>query len=261
MAKLKSLPGRKRAIYAQNPLVEVVAAVNFPIQLAISNSIPIEFQEKIKDRYPRLTIGKTAVSVSVTGESEMAPPMVHNQFHETYLFASEDQKNQVALSPSLIAVTTTSYIAWEDFSARFYEVLDVAFNLFKIPLANRVGLRYKDVIDRDALGMGKSEWTDLIRPELLTPISFLADTIDGHSPFQVSTSLALAIGRVNINYGFVKNPAQRTAFLIDTDCYVDTSSFGSTADIKSTLEGLHKYTSLVFGAAITDKLNAALRPS
>jgi uncharacterized protein (TIGR04255 family) len=261
MVKLRSLPKRDRVVYAKNPLVEVVAAVNFPTQLSIANSIPVEFQERIKDRYPRLTVGKAAFALSVVSEGPAQVPKLIDQQAATYLFASEDQKNQVALSSTMVALTTTSYTAWEDFSANFNEVLDLAFSLFKIPLVSRIGLRYKDVIDRDSLGMRQCEWTDLIQPELLTPLTFLSGDLNGESTFGVSMSLALDVGRVNINYGFVKDPAQRIAFLIDTDCYVDTSTFYTTPDIKSAFEGLHQYTSLVFGAAITNKLHAALRPS
>lgn len=261
MVKLRSLSKRDRVVYARNPLVEVVAAVNFPLQLSILNSIPIQFQETIKARYPRLTIGKAAFAVSLANDGSAPSSKFIDQQNATYLFASEDQKNQVALSATMVALTTTSYAAWEKFSADFSEVLEIAFTLFSIPFANRIGLRYKDVIDREFLGMEKCKWTDLIEPELLTPLAFLAGNLDGDATFGVSTSLALDVGRVNINYGFVKDPAQRTAFLIDTDCYVDTSTFTTTSDIKSSLAGLHQYTSLVFGAAITNKLHAALWPS
>ncbi len=261
MANLRDLKPRARSIYGRNPLAEVIIAVKFPRQLTLEQQLPVKLQASIKDRYPILEL-KNIAAFSVQSVSSEAP--IPNQqviFSKQFDFLSEDRKYQVSVTPDVLALTTTSYTRWEDFVQRFSALFLDFCAVYEPSLFTRVGLRYKDIIDKEALGLSALPWDRLINSDLLRPFTFFSPDFDKNPDFTATVGLELGDAQMRVNYGFVQSPEKQTAFLIDTDCYVDPARIRHPNDAIGAIEGLHKYTSLAFGVCITDELHNALLPS
>jgi uncharacterized protein (TIGR04255 family) len=258
MARLKLLRPRERCIYAKNPLAEVIAAVKFPRQLTIEEQLPVEFQKLLKTKYPLLelmNVPQFALS------AEGATPRSFS-LSKAFDFVTEDRKQRVSLTPDLLALTTTAYSRWEHFISGFNELIAAFASIYGPMLFTRVGLRYKDIIDKKAIGIDKEiPWDRLIASDLVRPFTFFAQDMRENPQFTASMNLDLDSAKLTLNYGFVEGNDKETAFIIDTDCYVDPSKIRTTDEVASTFEELHKYTSLAFSAAISDELHSALQPA
>jgi uncharacterized protein (TIGR04255 family) len=260
MARLRDLKTRPRSIYRRNPLAEVIAAVKFPRQLTLDEQLPVQFQEEIKRDFPLLRL-KNAILFPMIAVGENAAAAKQAQVAtKVFEFLSEDQKYQVTVLPDTLALTTTAYTRWEDFHTRFTRVLKSFHDLYQLPLYTRVGLRYKDIIDRASLGMANVPWDRLVNPDLLRSFTFFGRDLEDHPSFTASVVVELDAAQMRVNYGFVEDERKNVAFLIDTDCYVDPAKIREPADVGSALEGVHKYSSLAFSACISDELHAALQP-
>ncbi len=260
MARLRELKTRPRSIYRRNPLAEVIAAIKFPRLLTLEERLPVELQEFLKSDYPHLRLKDAVVlsmAVSVNGDEPTPLPMRTR----AYEFVSENEKHLVTVSPDGLALTTTAYTQWEDFFPQFVRVLKEFHSIYQPPLITRVGLRYKDTIDREQLELSNVAWDRLLNADLLRPFTVFSEGMNDHPIFAASTVVSLEDAQMRVNYGFIEDKNKHTGFLIDTDCYVDPASFRGVADAASAFEGLHKYTSLAFNACISDELHAALQPT
>jgi uncharacterized protein (TIGR04255 family) len=256
MAKLRDFQVRQRCIYGRNPLAEVIAAIKFPPQLAIEEQLPIEFQGRIKQDYPLLELKNIVPMVYMANSGEPARSL---GFSKAFDFISEDKTQRLSLSTDNFALTTTSYKRWEHFKPRYVAAVSALMDVYKPPLVSRLGLRYKDIIDRAEIGLPDTPWDHLISAELLQPFTFFAAQVDDTSRYIASMGFDLDGAKLNINFGFVQ--AQDTvAFLIDTDCYVDPATYRTSAQVEGAIEELHRYSSLAFSRSITDELHAALQP-
>jgi uncharacterized protein (TIGR04255 family) len=260
MATLRDLKPRIRSIYGRNPLAEVIVAVKFPRQLTLEQQLPVELQASIKDRYPILQLKNFAAYPLPASLTEATAPNQALFVSKQFEFLSEDKKHQVSVTPDLLALTTTSYTRWEDFIERFSAVFSSFCSIYEPPLFTRVGLRYKDIIDKAALGLATMPWDRLINSDLLRPFTFFSLDLDKNPDFTATVGLELGDAQMRVNYGFVQGPEKQTAFLIDTDCYVDPATLREPKDAMGAVEGLHKYTSLAFSSCITDELHSALQP-
>jgi uncharacterized protein (TIGR04255 family) len=260
MATLRDLKPRKRSIYGRNPLAEVIVAINFPRQLTLEQQLPVELQSSIKDRYPILPLKNFAAYPFPAALSDAAMPNQPLVVSKQFEFLSEDKKHQVTVTPDVLALTTTSYSRWEEFVERFSDLFLAFCDIYEPPLFTRVGLRYKDIIDKTALGLTGISWDRLINSDLLRPFTFFSSDLEKNPDFTATVGLELDDAQMRVNYGFVQSPERQTAFLIDTDCYVERATLREPKNAMGTLEGLHKYTSLAFSSCITDELHDALQP-
>jgi uncharacterized protein (TIGR04255 family) len=261
MATLRDLKPRPRSIYGRNPLAEVIVAVKFPRQLTLEQQLPVKLQAAIKDRYPILQLKNFAAYPLPAPLSDAAMPSQPLIVSKQFDFLSEDRRHQVSVAPDLLALTTTSYTRWEDFIQRFSLLFSEFCAIYELSLFTRVGLRYKDIIDKSALGLADASWDRLINSDLLRPFTFFSPDLDKNPDFTATLGLDLGDAQMRVNYGFVQGPEKQTAFLMDTDCYVDPAILREPKDALGAVEGLHKYTSLAFGSCITDELHSALQPA
>ncbi len=113
-----ALPQTNREVYRRNPLAEVIVQLRFPPILRIEAEPPAQFQEAIRDRYPRyrqiVPAGQIPSDVPapvrnlIQSMGAAAGPSQH-------VFETEDQKASLTLSRESIALKTTAYTRWEQF--------------------------------------------------------------------------------------------------------------------------------------------------
>ncbi|MBM3302663.1 MAG: TIGR04255 family protein, partial [Deltaproteobacteria bacterium] len=157
-------PEREEIRLQSSPLVEVICQVRFPAILRIANEQPVEFQERIRDRLPQLEVGQGMIVHAeplgmVQPSAKPEPPI--------FRFKSADNQTVVSLSLNFYALSTTSYSHWRDFLELLQLVNQAASDIYDLPYAVRVGLRYinlltlKNTKTSEVMGL-----LDVIRPEL-----------------------------------------------------------------------------------------------
>lgn len=151
----------ERVKYEKQPLVEVIYQLRYPTILSISASDPVQFQDAIKRDYPfyRKIVQEKEVVVNDVKRS-----VIKETNHE---FISVNKAVKVNLTSSFIAISTLSYDQWENFRELSKLVRNTFEQIYQPTFYTRVGLRYKDVIDRTKFGLQDKGWIDLIKPNVL----------------------------------------------------------------------------------------------
>ncbi len=254
-----------RVIYNKNPLDNVICQARFPTMLKIDTELPSAFQEKLFPQYINLTEGQEVFFDIQLGSKpntpaedikQLTPPAIKN-----YEFASEDSKWKVNLTRNFISLSTTSYVKWEEFRARFVSALNAFIDVYKPVLFTRIGLRYIDIIVRSKLGLDNMEWEELIKPPFLGILAS-SELRDSVKHFQATFVIDLGEdqGEVRINTGTIKaTESGETSFMIDSDFY-ELKRKGKN-ELLDKLNYFHSKASGLFRMCITNRLHNAMEPN
>ena len=93
--------------YRTNPIAEVVCQLRYPEILTIGANPPVDFQEAIRDAFPRYT---------VIQERAMANPnnSTQQQMTPNYQFMSQDGLWRINLTSRFLSLACRIYTTWED---------------------------------------------------------------------------------------------------------------------------------------------------
>ncbi len=152
--------------YARSPLVEVICQLRFPAILSIGANDPVDFQEAIRQEFPRFNKVKERPAPKMT-MVDGAPKMVQPDPITNYTFVSEDGLWKLNLTQNFIALSTLRYQRWEDFAQRLDRPLAQFIQIYNPTFFERVGLRYVNAFSRRFLGLEGTPWSDLIQPAFL----------------------------------------------------------------------------------------------
>jgi uncharacterized protein (TIGR04255 family) len=198
------------------PLVEVICQVRFPPILRIVNEAPVAFQERIRGSFPQFDVEKGMIvqmtRLGIEPPSAKPPP-------PTFRFQSPDGHTMVSLSPTFYALSTTSYTHWKDFLDLLRLVNRAACEVYDLPYAMRVGLRYINQLTLENTGASSvTELLEILRPELT--VLLIEDCWD--EPLEMLNQLLLASEeneRLTLRSGF--RGGEEPAFLLDLDYYTE----------------------------------------
>jgi uncharacterized protein (TIGR04255 family) len=198
------------------PLAEVICQVRFPPILRIVNEAPVAFQERIRRSFPQFGVEKGMIVQMTRLGTE--PPSARPTPH-TFRFQSPDGHTMVSLALTFYALSTTSYTHWEDFLDLLRLVNRAAYEVYELPYAERVGLRYINQLTLENTGAGSvTELLEILRPEL----SVLLKVNCWDEPLEMLNQLLLAGGeneRLTLRSGF--RGGEGPAFLLDLDYYTE----------------------------------------
>lgn len=262
---IKPLP---RVLYRNNPLVEVIAQVRFPTQFAMRTVAPAEFQAALGEDYPVVFVEQMrGLNLSFEeGAQVQHSTETYNIFH----FDSQDGTWRVSLCHEFVALTCSRYSEWRNFQARLDTVLQRFTGCYtKIGVFNRVGLRYRDVLIREDLGLDGVPWSELLAPWVLGVYGSegmmekrdLTDNFES-SVDQMVTQGVINMGpsKVTITSGLAQKDNKR-GFLIDADFYSEGLNGWSLEDIGQRFTSLHSNAGHLFNHCITERLQQALGPT
>lgn len=103
----------KRVRYQKSPLIEVIFQLRFPTILSINAKQPIEFQDKIREKYPFYQEGDEQQNEMVIDQNGN-PVQIKTSNSKNYAFVSADGSNKINLTSSFISISTLKYTQWED---------------------------------------------------------------------------------------------------------------------------------------------------
>ncbi len=168
-------PETDHIIYKKNPLIEVIVQLRFPPILSIESDLPAKFQNEIRNLYP---LYRERVDRPVNIPDELVsqlPKDVINFFPQqgikNYEFISEDEIWKVNLTRTFISMTTTKYSRWDDYLGHLMLVFNALRSSYTPSFFSRIGLRYKDLIDKSALNLKDVSWDNLLQPYIAGMLS------------------------------------------------------------------------------------------
>lgn len=253
-----------RCIYGRNQLDQVICQLRFPEILSIGVNVPAQFQEEIRDEFPRYSANKNAPAPRITGtpgnfKLENPPATVN------YQFTSEDGVWRVNLTSNFISLTCTRYTSWEDFARKLDKPLVAFIKVYKPAFFERIGLRYLNFFSRKALNLEGIPFSSLFTSCYVGPLA--DDEVKETATTQCTVNAELAIrGGCKVKFhagpGLVKHngqPDPELKFIFDQDLFMPGKITNNA--IASVLETLHGQAFSIFRGAITDTLHDAMDPT
>jgi uncharacterized protein (TIGR04255 family) len=255
---LAVFPRRDRVIFDNNPLIEVICQLRFPTLLRLESEPPASFQERIRDRFPEVERDRGGL-----------PPQVPDQILKAlgaalpqgaYSFLTRDKTSKVSLGSGSISMSTSKYVTWDEFSADLNLAVSALVEIYAPSFFERIGLRYRNVIQRSTLRLEDQPWSNLLTKSVAGELTDEA-LCEGISGLQktVRCQLSEAGDHVNFQHGFVQiNNEPETCYLLDFDYHLDGQvDSGAAQDI---ISRLHGYSGDAFQWCIADPLRLALHP-
>ncbi len=254
-------PETPRVIYQKNPLVEVICQLRFPLLLRIDTEPPADFQEALREEYPKLKVEKS-LGINISVQGNIPSPGATGLKYE---FASEEDDPiwKVVLANNFLALTTKKYERWEEFRERLEKLIAILAEIYRPNFFTRIGLRYQDLIVRSELDLKDCSWTDLLKPHiagLFSPSGLSEqDIVESLSVFRCP--LSPIDGFVRVRHGLASRNDQDDGeldYLIDSDFYTESQT--ELSDVLTTLDDFNKQAGRLFHWCIEEKLHDAMRP-
>ena len=247
-------------------LREVICQIRFPSILSIDAKEPADFQEAIRSVFPRYAVKQDRLPPKVSVVNGNA--QVENQPSVTnYQFLSTDNKWKLNLTRDFISLSTVAYTSWEEFGKKLDQPLAQFIRLYQPAFFQRIGLRYVNLISRQALGMEGEPWSELIGAPYLGILAEedVSEQATRQSTVDFDTALDNSCRvKVHAGPGMVKQqspnvPADKEVkFVLDFDLYMRGELQPMLA--APALETLHGHSTSLFQGAITEKLRRAMDP-
>ncbi len=139
------------------PLVRVIAQLRFPAVLNVETKreFVAPFQEALRQTYPVLRQEQAQEVVVEQGGMSVKQQLV-------WRFSDLESHWRVSLASGFVALETTRYTSRTDFIKRLRQILEALEAYVQPSLADRLGIRYIDRIEGDAV----DEIAKLVRPEV-----------------------------------------------------------------------------------------------
>jgi uncharacterized protein (TIGR04255 family) len=263
-----------RVVYGKNPLAEVVCQIRFQ-PLEISDASLEKLQHCFSESGYSQRNDEVSFNVVLEAAEDGSPPVPRTSTGATIRhYAKADGTSKVSIGPEFIAYTSTTYRSWDIYVPELLRAFAALNQEVEGVRVTRIGLRYKDVIERSVLGLDGTPWHELIKPFLLGPLAHNAlldeDHLDEDSiDSQVSQSLIrLDECKLLLQTSLLTSMADASkAFLIDADFFHEidgaeesSNVTESSEELEALLETLHRNAGALFRRAITEKLHDALIP-
>lgn len=254
-------PQSDRLLFQKNPLAEVVCQLRFPPILSIASAEPASFQDKIRDEYP---LYERTEEIRIPQEIESLVRNLPVQLASgiNHKFATADNQRTISLTRDFIAYSDLNYKRWEDFHARLIRAVNALEAIYKPAFYSRVGLRYRDVVDRVALGLNDAAWNELLHPwvlGLLAEESVSDSIVSTQSKTTIRVTEADDKAFVTIRYGFPQNDTEvRDVYSIDADFFTTGRIEGNRAS--EVLGIFNRRAGDLFRWCIKHQLRQALEP-
>lgn len=253
----------KPFVYEKNQIIETICQLRFPPILSIEAKEPADFQDTVREAFPRYECRTEKLPAGSGGEI---------QTMKNHNFISADGACKLSLTKNFIALSTVRYAGWETFANLLDEPLGQFIRIYKPAYFERIGLRFLNGFSREKLELTGRRWSDLLQPQYLSVLD--DDSIDEASVGKCSVdverkldercSLKLHAGpgsirrTVRTGNGLQTVQEPETRFIFDMDVF-SAGNIPMTAAAE-TMELLHDHADRIFSDAITDTLHDAMEP-
>jgi uncharacterized protein (TIGR04255 family) len=253
-------PATPRVIYNQTPLREVICQFRFPPILRVEAQTPADFQDRVRDRFPLLERSQP-ISANILAQlpNDLLNALGSPINDTSYIFRADDGSH-LTLTPESLALTVTAYTRWEDFRATLVPALDALIEIYRPAYFTRVGLRYLNVILRNALGLAEHSWGDILIPEIVGELAlpqWQAGVEDARRV--IRSKITSTSDTVLLQHGLAQvKDVTETGYALDFDFYSDIRT--EVGDAHATVDRLNGYTGCAFRWCIKPVVHAAMGP-
>jgi uncharacterized protein (TIGR04255 family) len=254
-------PDSPRVIYKTNPLEEVICQLKFPPILRIESELPATFQDQISAEYPLLEDSSVPQLNLPPVVARFLASDLGRAGNRQFEFVSTDRVWKVVLNREFIALSTTKYTRWEEFSSRLERALSALRMQYKPPaFFLRVGLRYRDLIKRSEFGEQNERWSRLLMPHILGELSdSQVEPSILYATRQTVFSLDERAGRVRLVHGLaMHSEGGEVCYSIDSDFYTEERT--EVTNVFDSLKLFNRQAGRLFRWCITEHLHKALGP-
>ncbi len=244
---------------AEAPLARVIAQIRFPTILSIRKEDRVaDFQEVLRKDYPHL-LREEVRHIDINSDRD---PDISESVVWRFADRRESAAWRVSLGADFVALETWKYSSREDFLHRYRAVLASAESCFMPAEAQRVGLRYIDRLEGEAV----ERIGDLVQGTVLGilrsdegPSDALRKAV-AHSMTQ--TQFLAAEGVIQGRWGSlppnatydpgVLQPTGKPSWVLDLDMFSNKALPFATGELVATTEAFAKRIYSVFRLMITD---------
>ena len=262
-------PPAERVIYKHNPLRQVICQLQFPTILRIDTEPPADFQERIRDDFPKFRADNAELPERLPDKiMQNIPAEMVEIFaqcgNQVYRFSTRSGAWTISLARDFLALDTNQYTRWEDFRAHLKIALDALLCVYQPQYLTRIGLRYVNVIEREKLGLQARDWRDLIAGFALSHLA-LDETADKIAEHHGRSLLKLNDDGdfVRMEYGLVTDhdgDESTKLYMLDHDFYTNKEIDLYVPDIIGKLDAYNTYNARLFRWSITRTLHQAMGP-
>jgi len=261
-----SIPSSPRVVYRHNPLVEVICQLRFPSILRIASADVADFQDKIRREYPLYgrqepPIGFEQMPAEVAAIMErlnvLKPPG-----SLTHRFSTVDSKRFISLSADFLAITEGAYERWDMLKTEVRKAEAALQEVYRPAFYSRVGLRYKDLVSRDKLGLTGIPWKELLAPHISGELGAteISDLVLSTQTQTILQTPEVTGGRIRLIHQLVTVVGtQEQCYMIDVDLYVERKE-GVVDESFGILDEFNHIAGRLFRWAIAPRLHDAMGP-
>jgi uncharacterized protein (TIGR04255 family) len=260
-------PITERVIYRKNPLRQVICQLKYPAILKIDVGMPADFQEIIRKDFPIFQENNEIANLQLPEKFKHAIPqemlgMLGSGGNRQFQFKTQDESWVISLTKDFIALETSDYSNWEEYRGFLELALNALVDIYAPSFLTRIGLRYRNVIDRDELGLSDYSWHELLADFILGGLALpeIRDEILEHKGSTV-VQLENNLGLAHIQHGFVQDKSETPSnimYLLDNDFY--TTEETEVNNVIDKLENFNTTNRRLFRWCIKERLHGALEP-
>ena len=264
-----TFPDKGRVIYENNPLKLVICQLRFPVELAVEMGMTAEFRERIRSRFP--------LADEDTDESDLPiPEEIAEQFpkelveslslavNRTFQFKTLDGIWTISLARNFIALETSQYLKWEEFRDHLEFALMALAATYKVQYFTRIGLRYVNFIDRDALELQQHEWNELLEDFIAGPLALRKDGF--HIPEHQGMFLIQLDNpddAVRLRHGLIGGDSEantKSVYVLDNDFFTGADTLTEVHNVLEKVDGYNVQNRRLFRSCIKETLHTAMGP-
>jgi len=237
--------------YSRTGLVSVVCQLRFNPLLRIAVGPPVEFQERLRQEFPKL-IGEQGLEVAVTvgrmpvpelpGSSGAAPVI--------WRFKTEDETWTASLATDFLSLETSQYRHFPDFEARLDRIHDAFQEFYPTDHFVRVGLRYINLFKEADFPGG---WGQRFNPRLL---GVFLDEALGSDVSEMKQAFVLSSDnwRIALRHGIEEDGGYR----LDIDHFIEENV--RAPEVLTKLREFNNRGYQVFRWSISDTMHEEMEP-
>lgn len=258
-------PESEKVYYKDNPLAEVICQLRFPPILSIESELPARFQDAIRETYPLFEENRD-ISINIPEELKSQLPREMINFlpsqgvKQNYQFSSEDGLWKINLTRTYLSLSNYRYYSWEEFINYLIPSFEALIEIYSPTFFTRIGLRYKDLIDKYQLNLGELSWDELLQPQIggiLSDPDIKQNVIGTNN----TTEIRLSDGESNvrIHHGLVNAKGHDdVCYMIDSDFFTEYKA--SIDQARNKLDYFNQRGARLLRWCITDTLHNAFGP-
>jgi len=204
--------------YPHNFLKNVICRLDFPMILRLEKERPATFQERIKEKFPKIN---EAVVHSAQIQTSDSPTIRLDDAILQWEFFTRNEEKKLTLQKNFLLLEDREFQDFGEFKEYFKMGFDALNTLYTPSVFIRLGLRYQNLLEPKLNKPNPFEWKGFVQDHLICYLNQHRSNLlrDTHS-----LTLRTDNGHVILQWGIhnpdFPAPVTKSMFYLDIDCYL-----------------------------------------